>query len=78
MVIIEQGYLHIGHAKSMNLNFSYPKKSGGHTYLRFDDTNPEAEKGEYFENIVKVLNTLITLSLNECRMWSGWDTSHGK
>jgi len=36
------GFLHIGHAKSMNLNFGYPKKSGGFTYLRYDDTNPEA------------------------------------
>jgi len=45
------GYLHIGHAKSMNLNFSYPMKSGGYTYLRYDDTNPEAEKLEYIESI---------------------------
>jgi glutaminyl-tRNA synthetase len=46
------GYLHIGHAKSMNLNFSYPRKSGGFTLLRFDDTNPEAEKDEYFQSII--------------------------
>lgn len=45
------GYLHIGHAKSMNLNFSYPKKTGGYTILRYDDTNPEAEKLEYIESI---------------------------
>lgn len=45
------GYLHVGHAKSMNLNFSYPKKSGGYTYLRYDDTNPEAEKLEYIQSI---------------------------
>ena len=38
----------------MNLNFSYPKKFGGKTYLRFDDTNPEAEKDEYFTSIVDV------------------------
>jgi len=46
------GYLHIGHAKAMNLNFSYPKKSGGWTYLRFDDTNPEAESEEYINSII--------------------------
>ena len=48
------GYLHVGHAKSMNLNFSYPMKSGGYTYLRYDDTNPEAEKLEYIESIEEV------------------------
>jgi glutaminyl-tRNA synthetase len=40
----------------MNLNFGYPKKSGGVTYLRFDDTNPEAEKLEYIESIIDVGN----------------------
>lgn len=38
----------------MNLNFTYPKKSGGYTYLRFDDTNPEAEKLEYIDSIIEV------------------------
>eukprot|EP01116_Phalansterium_solitarium_P013460 TRINITY_DN30823_c0_g1_i1.p1 TRINITY_DN30823_c0_g1~~TRINITY_DN30823_c0_g1_i1.p1 ORF type:complete len:773 (-),score=346.87 TRINITY_DN30823_c0_g1_i1:174-2492(-) len=49
------GYLHIGHAKAMNLNFNYPKQAptGGYTYLRFDDTNPEAEKDEYFKGIIE-------------------------
>mmetsp|Transcript_3801 Transcript_3801/g.5308 ORF Transcript_3801/g.5308 Transcript_3801/m.5308 type:complete len:764 (+) Transcript_3801:110-2401(+) len=45
------GYLHIGHAKAMNLNFTYPKKSKGETYLRYDDTNPEAESIEYIRSI---------------------------
>ena len=51
------GYLHLGHAKSMNLNFSYPKtsKTGGYTIFRFDDTNPEAEKDEYFTSIIEVI-----------------------
>eukprot|EP01114_Cavostelium_apophysatum_P010828 TRINITY_DN2495_c0_g1_i1.p1 TRINITY_DN2495_c0_g1~~TRINITY_DN2495_c0_g1_i1.p1 ORF type:complete len:814 (-),score=239.51 TRINITY_DN2495_c0_g1_i1:35-2335(-) len=46
------GYLHIGHTKAMLLDFSYPKKFGGYTILRFDDTNPEAEKLEYIESII--------------------------
>jgi len=45
------GFLHLGHAKSMNLNFSYAKKFNGYTFLRFDDTNPEAEKIEYINAI---------------------------
>jgi len=45
------GFLHLGHAKSMNLNFSYAKQFNGYTYLRFDDTNPEAEKQEYIDAI---------------------------
>eukprot|EP01117_Protostelium_nocturnum_P012305 TRINITY_DN452_c0_g2_i1.p1 TRINITY_DN452_c0_g2~~TRINITY_DN452_c0_g2_i1.p1 ORF type:complete len:791 (+),score=286.40 TRINITY_DN452_c0_g2_i1:539-2911(+) len=45
------GYLHLGHAKSMNLNFSYAAKYGGYTYLRYDDTNPAAEKQEYIDAI---------------------------
>uniref|UniRef100_A0A7S0DNC9 glutamine--tRNA ligase n=1 Tax=Amorphochlora amoebiformis TaxID=1561963 RepID=A0A7S0DNC9_9EUKA len=47
------GYLHIGHAKAMNFNFGVAKKFGGVTYLRFDDTNPEAEKKEYIDNIIE-------------------------
>lgn len=47
------GSLHIGHAKSMNLNFSYPANFGGYTILRFDDTNPEAERKEYFDGIIR-------------------------
>lgn len=45
------GYLHIGHAKAMNFNFGVATKMGGVCYLRFDDTNPEAEKKEYIDNI---------------------------
>lgn len=45
------GYLHIGHAKSITLNFSLAKKYGGKTNLRFDDTNPVTEETEYVESI---------------------------
>ncbi|HNP48468.1 MAG TPA: glutamine--tRNA ligase/YqeY domain fusion protein [Bacteroidia bacterium] len=45
------GYLHIGHAKSICLNFGIAKEVGGTTNLRFDDTNPEKEETEYVESI---------------------------
>lgn len=45
------GYLHIGHAKSIVLNFGLAKKYGGKTNLRFDDTNPVTEETEYVESI---------------------------
>ncbi len=41
------GYLHVGHAKSICLNFGVAAERGGKTYLRFDDTNPGAEREEY-------------------------------
>jgi glutaminyl-tRNA synthetase len=45
------GYLHIGHAKSICLNFGLADKYGGKTNLRFDDTNPVTEDTEYVESI---------------------------
>lgn len=45
------GYLHIGHAKSICLNFGLTLKYGGYTNLRFDDTNPTTEETEYVESI---------------------------
>lgn len=45
------GYLHIGHAKSICLNFGLALKYGGKTNLRFDDTNPVTEETEYVDSI---------------------------
>jgi glutaminyl-tRNA synthetase len=45
------GYLHIGHAKSICLNFGLAQKYGGKTNLRFDDTNPVTEDTEYVDSI---------------------------
>jgi len=45
------GYLHIGHAKSICLNFGIPQEFGGRCHLRFDDTNPMKEEQEYIDAI---------------------------
>src|SRR6266480_4752788 len=45
------GYLHIGHAKSICLNFGMAEEFGGACNLRFDDTNPEKEEDEYIQSI---------------------------
>ena len=47
------GYLHIGHAKSICLNFGLAAEFGGKTNLRFDDTNPEKEEQEYVDSIIE-------------------------
>ncbi|HZE83058.1 MAG TPA: glutamine--tRNA ligase/YqeY domain fusion protein [Puia sp.] len=52
------GYLHIGHSKSICLNFGLAMKYGGKTNLRFDDTNPVTEDTEYVENILEDIRWL--------------------
>ena len=47
------GYLHIGHAKSIHLNFGLAAEFGGQCNLRFDDTNPEKEETEYVDSIIE-------------------------
>jgi len=47
------GYLHLGHAKSICLNFGLSAEFGGKTNLRFDDTNPEKEEQEYVDSIMR-------------------------
>ena len=55
------GYLHIGHAKAMNIDFGMARRYGGVCYLRYDDTNPEAEKQEYIDHIQEIVR------------WLGWE-----
>ena len=52
------GYLHIGHAKSICLNFGIADKNDGKCNLRFDDTNPTKEENEYVESIIEDVNWL--------------------
>ncbi|CAG0953262.1 glutaminyl-tRNA synthetase [Burkholderiales bacterium] len=62
------GYLHIGHAKSICLNFGLAQEFGGVCHMRFDDTNPEKEEQEYVDSILEAIR------------WLGfdWQTSHGE
>ena len=54
------GYLHIGHAKAMFVDFGFAEEVGGSCYLRYDDTNPSAEKKEYIDHIQEIV------------AWLGW------
>ncbi len=60
------GYLHIGHAKSITLNFGLAADYGGVCHLRFDDTNPEKEEQEYVDSIIDSVKWL----------GFGWESSH--
>src|ERR1700730_2964328 len=53
------GYLHIGHAKSICLNFGIAREFGGVCNLRMDDTNPTKEEVEYVDSIIEDVKWLI-------------------
>jgi glutaminyl-tRNA synthetase len=59
------GYLHVGHAKSICLNFGLARDYGGVCHMRFDDTNPEKEEKEYVDSILDAVTWL----------GFGWDSS---
>jgi len=59
------GYLHIGHAKSICLNFGLARDFGGRCHMRFDDTNPVKEDQEYVDSILDAVR------------WLGYDWEHG-
>ncbi|VVT54419.1 uncharacterized protein SAPINGB_P004066 [Magnusiomyces paraingens] len=52
------GYLHIGHSKAITVNFGYAKFNGGKCYLRYDDTNPDAEEEQFFTSILEIVRWL--------------------
>ncbi|MFT4614429.1 MAG: glutaminyl-tRNA synthetase [Bacteroidia bacterium] len=52
------GYLHIGHAKAISVNFDLARLNGGRCNLRFDDTNPEKESQEYIDSILSDIQWL--------------------
>ena len=52
------GYLHIGHSKAIAINFGFARHHGGECYLRYDDTNPEAEEEKYFVSIRETIEWL--------------------
>ena len=59
------GYLHVGHAKSICLNFGLARDYGGVCHMRFDDTNPEKEEQEYVDSILDAVR------------WLGFDWAQG-
>ncbi|MCJ8298511.1 MAG: glutamine--tRNA ligase/YqeY domain fusion protein [Pseudomonadales bacterium] len=66
------GYLHIGHAKSICLNFGTAQKYNGVCHLRFDDTNPEKESQEYIDAIKKDISWLGFEWHEEVKFTSGY------
>ena len=60
------GYLHIGHAKSICLNFGIARENGGRCNLRMDDTNPTKEDVEYVESIIEDVQWLISGWADHC------------
>jgi len=68
------GYLHLGHAKSIVLNFSLPQEFGGYTNLRFDDTNPVREEQRFVDAIRDDVSWLGYTWQNECYASDYFDT----
>src|SRR5882724_834472 len=60
------GYLHIGHAKSICLNFGIAREFGGMCNLRYDDTNPAKEEVEYVDSIFEDVRWLIGGWADQC------------
>jgi glutaminyl-tRNA synthetase len=60
------GYLHIGHAKSICLNFGIARENGGRCNLRMDDTNPTKEDVEYVESIIRDVHWLVDGWADHC------------
>jgi len=71
------GYLHIGHAKAICLNFGLTQKYGGYTNLRFDDTNPVTEKTEYVDSQQADIQWLGFQWKNELYASDYFDQLHG-
>src|SRR4051794_25280077 len=60
------GYLHIGHAKSICLNFGIARENNGQCNLRFDDTNPAKEDVEYVDSITTDVKWLVAGWADQC------------
>lgn len=71
------GYLHIGHAKAICINFELAKKYGGQTNLRFDDTNPTTEDTSYVESIKRDIKWLGFEWANELYASDYFETLYG-
>lgn len=81
------GYLHIGHAKSIVVNFGTAQRFGGVCNLRFDDTNPETEDTEYVDSIIEDVRWLgyeppsvrfTSDYFEQLYTWAEWLVEHGK